>query len=156
MDSYAIIKTLHIVSSTIVFGTGLGIAFFFWFSHRSHDPGARLFAARATVRADFLFTLPAVIVQPLSGIWLIWRSGLDWADLWLVATYALYTLAAVCWVPVVIIQMRLKAMLERQAAEMPIEQSSYDQLFKWWFRLGWPAFGGLVVVFFLMVAKPSW
>src|SRR4051812_24618896 len=76
IESYLLIKSLHILSATVLFGTGLGIAFFFW-SARQSDDHARLFAARTTVRADFLFTLPAVILQPLTGLWLISDGGID-------------------------------------------------------------------------------
>ncbi len=76
-DAYLLVKTLHILSATVLFGTGLGTAFFFW-SSRTADDSAQLFAARVTVRADFLFTLPAVFIQPLTGLWLIALAGLDW------------------------------------------------------------------------------
>lgn len=157
MDFYTIIKTIHVISATILFGTGIGIAFFFFLPHlRQNDVTARLAAAKMTVTADFLFTLPAVIAQPLTGAWLVWKGGFDWADYWLVMTYALYVVAGLCWVPVVLIQIRLKQMLEAQAVGTTIDQRAYERLFHWWFILGWPAFGGLVFIFFLMVAKPAW
>ena len=99
MDLYTLIKTLHIVSATILFGTGVGIANFMLCGHRARLPVERAFAARMTVRADFIFTLPAVIVQPLSGGFLILYGGFQWDDLWLTATYALYLIAGVCWIP---------------------------------------------------------
>jgi uncharacterized membrane protein len=92
MDTYLLVKTLHIISATIVFGTGIGIANFMLLGHFSRDPAARSFATRMTVRADFLFTLPAVIVQPLSGAWLIFYGGFVWNDYWLVLT-----MPCMCW-----------------------------------------------------------
>src|SRR5262249_43952795 len=121
MDTYLLVKTLHIISATIVFGTGIGIAAFMLLGYFSPDPAARAFAARVTVRADFLFTLPAVIVQPASGAWLILYGGFAWTDYWLVLTYGLYVLAAACWLPVVAIQMRMKAMLEARAKGAAID-----------------------------------
>jgi uncharacterized membrane protein len=156
MDTYLLVKTLHIISATIVFGTGIGIAIFMFLGHLSPDLAARAFATRITVRADFLFTLPAVIVQPLSGAWLILHGGFAWNDYWLVLTYALYLVAGACWLPVVAIQMRMKAMLETQAQGTPFDEAACGRLFRWWFVLGWPAFGSLVAVFWLMVAKPPW
>jgi uncharacterized membrane protein len=73
----------------------------------------------------------------------------------LTATYALYVVAALCWLPVVVIQIRMKRMLEREASGEGIDLRLYNRLFRTWFLLGWPAFGGLVVVFFLMVLKPT-
>lgn len=156
MDSYLVIKTIHIISATVLFGTGMGIAFFHFAGQRSPDFAAKLFAARMTALADYLFTLPAVIIQPLTGALLIWQIGFDWLDYWLVFTYALYVIAGICWIPVVFIQIRIKRMLELRAEGSPFDQRAYERLCRWWFALGWPAFGGLIIVFFLMVAKPSW
>jgi uncharacterized membrane protein len=154
MDFYLTIKTLHILSSTILFGTGIGIAFFMVRSYFTDSLQEKLYASRNTVLADYLFTLPAVIVQPLSGAWLVWQGGHDWMDLWLSATYAIYLIAGLCWLPVVWIQIQLKTILiecVKTGEELP---ERYYKLFKIWFLLGWPAFIGLVVVFFLMVMKP--
>lgn len=156
MDAYATVKRLHIVSATVLFGTGAGIAFFMLAALRSGAPDARRFGAATTVRADFLFTLPAVTVQPLSGAWLVWRGGFDPADAWLAAIYALYLLAGACWLPVVAIQIRIKRMLDAEAAGIPLNEAALGRLVRWWFILAWPAFGGLVIVFYLMVARPSW
>lgn len=154
MDLYLIVKTLHILSATVLFGTGLGIAFFMLRSYFTGNLHEKLYAARNTVLADTLFTLPAVIIQPLTGLWLVWQGGYGWADFWLVATYGLYILAGLCWLPVVWMQIQLKNMLIEAVdtgTELP---ERYHRLFKLWFILGWPAFVGLVIVFFLMVSKP--
>jgi uncharacterized membrane protein len=71
---------------------------------------------------------------------------------WLV-TYAFYVLAGACWLPVVAIQMRIKVLEARGA---PFDEAECRRIFRWWFMLGWPAFGGVVVVFWLMVANPTW
>lgn len=156
MDIYLLVKTLHIISATIVFGTGIGIANFMFFGHRSGSVIERAFAARMTVKADFLFTLPSVIVQPASGAWLVWQGGFRWNDDWLVLAYGLYLLAGLCWIPVVVIQMRMKALLEAQLRGGAFDEARYYRLFRLWFVLGWPAFGGLIVIFWLMVTKPTW
>lgn len=155
MDTYLVIKTLHILSATILFGTGIGIAFFMLLSWRNKDIAAKLYAARMTVLMDAIFTAPAVIIQPLTGAWLIWKGGYDQSASWLVWTYALYVVAGLCWLPVVWIQIRLKQMVNaahNTGAPLP---ATYDRLFKIWFLLGIPAFVGLVAVFFLMVGKPT-
>lgn len=156
MGAYAIVKTVHILSGTILFGTGLGTAFFFWRAHAPGNEAGRLLAARTTVLADWVFTTPAALLQPVTGAWLIVKAGIQWNDLWLAATYGLYVIAALCWLPVVAIQIRMKRMLEQEAAGGTFNRHLYGRLFRTWFLLGWPAFGGLVVVFFLMVLKPSW
>lgn len=155
MDIYFVVKTIHIVSAAILFGTGLGIAFFFFFANQNNNIAGRYLVARGTVLADFIFTLPAVIVQPLTGFWLLAHSGYSGTDLWLVATYVLYIVAGLCWLPVVWIQIKLKRILKNSLDRKKPLPSQYHRLFRLWFLLGWPAFIGLVVVFFLMVLKPA-
>ena len=155
MDTYLLVKTVHILSATVLFGTGLGIAFLFLMGLRSGDSAGAYVAARTTVVADMLFTLTAGIVQPLSGFWLIHLAGYDPFAPWLVWTYALYLLALACWLPVVWLQLRLRDMLAAKVRGEAIDEARFRRLFRWWFALGWPAFLGLVTVFWLMVAKPG-
>ena len=154
MSAYFLIKTIHIVSATILFGTGLGIAFFLFRSWFTDDLHEKLFALRTTVLADYLFTAPAAVLQPATGAWLIGSGGFSWADRWLVATYILYAISAACWLPVVWIQIRLKQIATATLATGVPLPREYHRLFRLWFALGWPAFLGLVAVFFLMVIKP--
>lgn len=154
MDTYQIVKTLHIIGSTILFGTGIGIAFFMYASHHARNLHEKYFATRMTVLADYLFTTPAVIIQPLTGIWLIINGGYAAHDLWLSLTYGLYILAGLCWLPVVWIQIQLRRMLATAVETGTDLPPRYARLFRIWFWLGWPAFISLIVIFFLMVMKP--
>jgi uncharacterized membrane protein len=115
-----------------------------------------LFAARTTVRADFLFTLPAVVLQPLTGAWLIANGGIDPKASWILISLGLYILAGLCWIPVVWLQIKMKGMLKSKVAGGIFDPEKYERLRRLWFLLGWPAFLGLIAVFWLMVAKPSW
>ncbi len=155
MDLYFVIKTIHILSSTVLFGTGLGTAFFMLMSKFSSNIQSKLYAAKTTVIADYLFTTPAIIVQPITGLWLVHESGIAFDEVWLIWTYGLYIVAGMCWVPVVFIQIRLRKIIQESfdnGTELPPE---YHSLFRIWFLLGWPAFIALVAIFYLMVAKPS-
>jgi len=154
MDLYLTVKTLHIISSAILFGTGIGIAFFMWLSFFSNNLTEKLYAAKNTVLADKLFSFPAALIQPLTGFWLIVESGFNWNEYWLLLTYAIYIVAAACWIPVVWIQIQLKEILAESINNKSELPNHYYKLFKIWFILGWPAFLGLIVVFYLMVTKP--
>ena len=153
--SYLVIKWLHVVSSTVLFGTGAGIAFFMWRAHRTGD--ARVIAAVAAdvVRADLLFTATAVVVQPLTGILLVHRLALPWSLLWIHGTLVLYGLIGCCWLPVVWLQVQMRNIARRAVAEGTPLPEVYHRYFRYWFRLGWPAFAGVLVVFWLMLAKPA-
>jgi len=154
MDVYLAVKTLHILSATILFGTGIGIAFFMFRSSCTDNYQQKLFASRTTVIADYFFTFPSAIIQPVTGFWLIHLGGFNWSDKWLLITYIIYALVGICWLPVVWIQIQLKKILLDSISHGIELPSRYHQLFRIWFYLGWPAFIGLIVVFFLMVMKP--
>ena len=124
------------------------------YTHFTDNPQEKFYASRNTALADYLFTFPAVIIQPLTGFWLIHEVGYGWSDLWLMLTYGIYIIAGACWPPMIWIQIQLQKMIAetlKAGADLP---ERYRRLFKIWFIRGWPAFIGLVMVFFLMVAKP--
>ena len=155
MHLYFIVKLIHILSSTILFGTGKGIAFFMFRSWFVSDVHAKYYAASNTVLGDFLFTTPAVLIQPITGIWLIINTGYPWNAPWLLASYFLYCLVGCFWLPVVYIQIRLKRIAAeclKEGTELP---AVYQKLFKIWFYMGFPAFFSVIAIFYLMIAKPS-
>src|SRR5205085_6255590 len=92
--SYLWIKWLHLLGSSVLFGTGLGIAFFAWFGYRrgmeQGDIGLIRGVLRLTVLADTVFTATAAALQPVTG-YLLWRmTGGQWPDRWLLWVLALY------------------------------------------------------------------
>ncbi|WP_077037863.1 DUF2269 domain-containing protein [Pelomonas sp. KK5] len=154
MNLYLLLKTLHIISSVLMVGTGFGSAFYFFFANRSGQLAAQAVVARLVVRADTWFTTPAVIFQPLSGLWLAAQAGWPWSTPWIVAALALYALAGLCWLPVVWLQWRMA----RMAAQALEDRSSLPPLYgtyaRRWEALGYPAFIAMLLVFWLMVNKP--
>jgi uncharacterized membrane protein len=153
MSLYLLIKTLHILSSTILFGTGIGIAFYKWLTDRSGDVHAIRLSSERTVLADWIFTTPAVFVQPLSGIALAHIAGYPLQTPWLAYSIALYLLAGACWLPVVWLQIRMRD-LARAADEASVAlPQAYWSYARIWFWLGVPAFTALVMVYWLMVSK---
>lgn len=149
------LKWLHILSSTVLFGTGLGIAFFMWSAHRSNDPETIARVAGLVVQADWIFTLPSGILQPLTGLLLANANGYDLTDRWLVWTYALYVVAFACWIPVVGLQMRMRDLASAAVARNSPLPPDYARAARLWFWLGWPAFISLLIIFYLMIARPA-
>lgn len=151
---YELIKTLHILSSTLLFGTGLGSAFYKWMADRSHNLESIAHTNRVVVIADWLFTTPTVVIQPLTGIWLVNLLGYALNEPWLLLTYALYALAGSCWLPVVWLQIKMRD-LSRDALENNQQPGSlYHRYARTWFWLGIPAFVSMVIIYGLMVFKP--
>jgi len=159
MDWYLFTKYLHILSSTMLFGTGMGTAFQMVWAWRMYRKTGRVetlhSVASGVVIADWIFTTPAGIFQPLSGLTLVWLQGYSPWEPWLVLTYAAYILAFACWAPVVHLQIRLRDMASGALADATPLPKAAHRAFRLWFTLGWPAFGALLGVFWLMVAKPD-
>jgi uncharacterized membrane protein len=101
MSWYLWVKWLHVVSSTVLFGTGFGIAFFFVRAQRTHNVAVIASVGRDIVLADAVFTAAAVIVQPVSGVALALIAGYPLSSPWLLLSIALYILVGACWLPVV-------------------------------------------------------
>lgn len=155
MNEYVLVKWLHVLSSTVLFGTGLGSAFYMLTTNRSGDVRAIAIVSRRVVLADWLFTAPTAILQPLTGAWLVHLAGYPWTSAWILWSIALYALAGACWLPVVWLQIRMAAMAEDAAARGVQLPRIFWRYHAAWFALGWPAFLAFVVVFYLMVARPA-
>ena len=152
---YQLLLWVHILSSTVLFGTGLGTAFHGWMAQRSGDLRAIVVVSRNVVLADWLFTTPAVIVQPITGTLMARLSGLPITTGWLALAIGLYALVGACWLPVVWVQIQMRRMADaalRSAQPLPARYYTYA---RWWFTLGWPAFIAVVGIFYLMVFKPD-
>ena len=151
---YLIVKTLHILSSTFLFGTGVGTAFFMLFTSLSRDVAAVATVSRLVVRADWLFTATTIVFQPLSGLYLMHLAGMPMSSRWIVWSFALYSLAVACWLPVVWLQMRLRDVAAAAARERQPLPARYWRLLGAWVALGFPALFAFLAIFYLMVARP--
>ena len=67
MTLYFLVKYLHVLGAIVILGTGTGIAFFMLMAHRSGDAAFIARTASTVVIADMLFTLTAVLLQPVTG-----------------------------------------------------------------------------------------
>jgi uncharacterized membrane protein len=154
---FAMLKTAHILGAAVLFGTGIGIAFFCWFGYRSALRNGEIASLRAVLRltviADAALTAPAVLFQALSGVALMRSLGWPYLSAWALATWALFLFVGACWLPVVAIQVRL-ARKARAAASVAALPESFHRSFRVWFALGVPAFASVVAIIYLMVAKP--
>ena len=154
-DIYFALKLIHILGATVLFGTGLGIAYFMWMAHRTGDAATIAQTARVVVIADTVFTATAVVVQPLTGLVLVYLVGYSPFESWIVLSILLYVAVGACWLPVVRIQLLLRDLARKAAGSGVGLPPRYHRLFRLWFILGWPAFAGVVAIFALMVWKPA-
>lgn len=152
---YLVVKWLHVLSSTVLFGTGIGSAFYLLATTLTRDVRAVAVVSRMVVRADWLFTATTAVLQPLTGFWMMHLAGFPMATPWLRVSIVFYGLALACWFPVVWLQMRLRDLAGIAARDATALPAAYWRCFRWWVALGIPAFFLFVAIFWLMVAKPS-
>jgi uncharacterized membrane protein len=155
MMVYLVLMYLHVIGAAVLFGTGAGIAFFLLLAHRTNDPALVAGVARIVVIADFLFTATAVAIQPITGVLLAWQMGYSLWDGWLLLSILLYLFTGAFWLPVVWMQMRMRDLAAAAAREARPLPEEYHRLFRLWFAFGFPAFGAVLVIFWLMIARPQ-
>lgn len=151
--TYTVLKTLHILSMVLLFGTGLGSAFYKWMADRSGNVAHIAVTNRHVVLADWLFTTPTVIFQPVSGLWMVYLLDLPLTTPWIAASLALFFFAGACWLPVVWLQIRMQKLAEIAVAQTTALPDTYWRMTRRWFWLGVPAFTSMVLVVVLMVFK---
>jgi len=155
MTEYFILKFLHVIGATVLLGTGAGIAFFMLMAHRTGDVATVAATARIVVIADFAFTATAVIAQPVTGIWLANSVGYDLAEGWIVASIALYLFTGAFWLPVVWMQAQMRNLAQAAATAGAPLPDRYYRLYRLWFAFGFPAFFAVLLIFWLMIARPE-
>lgn len=155
MDWLHTLRWLHIVGATVLLGTGAGIAFFMVMAHRTRDAALIAHVASTVVIADMLFTAVAVVLQPITGAALAYLVGWPLSSGWIQLSLGLYVLTGLCWLPVVMIQMRIRNLARAAAVDETSLGSAYDRLFRQWFLLGLPAFVSVLAIIWLMVARPA-
>jgi uncharacterized membrane protein len=151
---YLAIEYLHVLGAIVILGTGVGIAYFMLMAHRSGDPAFIANTAAVVVTADFIFTLSAVLLQPVTGGLLMWLSSTSITEGWLMAALVLYAIAGAFWIPVVFMQIEMRDLARTAVAKGTPLAPRYFALFRRWFLFGIPGFGAVMAILWLMIAKP--
>jgi len=148
-------KSIHILSAILLFGTGLGSAFYKYYTDRTGVLAAIAETNRLVVRADWMFTTPTVFIQPISGYALMHYANWPLDTPWLVAAIGLYVVAGLCWLPVVWLQIRMRDISREALTKNQALPERYHRMTRLWFWLGVPAFTSMVAIVLLMVFKPA-
>jgi len=151
---YFALKYLHVIGAAVLLGTGAGIAFFMLLAHRTGNAAVIAGVARIVVIADFLFTATAVVAQPVTGFALVWYLGYSLGEHWIVLSILLYLVTGVFWLPVVWMQMEMRRLATIAVKDGTPLPERYHKLFRLWFAFGFPAFGAVMGIFWLMITRP--
>jgi uncharacterized membrane protein len=152
---YHTLKYVHVIGASVLLGTGAGIAFFMLLAHRTGDARSVAAVARIVVIADFVFTATAVVVQPITGVALVMHVGYAFSEQWIVLSIILYLVTGAFWLPVVWMQARMRDLARASAEAGRPLPAAYRRLFGLWFAFGFPAFGAVATIFWLMIARPA-
>lgn len=149
------LRLIHVIGATILFGTGMGIAFFMVLAHRTRDPATISQVAGFVVLGDALFTTSSVILQPINGYLLARSVGWPLDTPWIALSLGLYIITGIFWLPVVWIQTQLRKLATKAAADGTALPAGYHRLYRIWFACGFPAFAAVIAIFWLMLTKPN-
>lgn len=155
MDFLDVIRVLHVLGACVLVGTGAGIAFFMVMANRTQDPKFIADTASVVVVADTVFTATAAILQPISGLILVWGLGWALSEIWILISLFLYVFIGVFWIPVIFIQMRMRDEAQRCYDNTIPLSERYKRLYRIWFAFGFPAFGAIIFLLYLMILTPS-
>lgn len=154
MTLYFLVKYLHVLGAVVILGTGTGIAFFMLMAQRTNDAVFIARTASVVVIADAIFTLSAVLLQPVTGGLLMMLSAIPITERWILVSLALYVIAGVFWIPVVFMQIEMRDLARKAADQRVALPERYFTLFRRWFAFGFPGFGATMLILWLMIAKP--
>ena len=154
MTLYFFVKYLHVLGAIVILGTGTGIAFFMLMAHRSNDAAFIARTAATVVIADMLFTLTAVLLQPVTGGILMLLSSTALTERWMATSLGLYAVAGLFWLPVIFMQIEMRDLARAAVAQSQPLPPRYFALFRRWFLFGIPGFGSVMAILWLMIAKP--
>lgn len=151
---YFLLLFVHVIGAAVLLGTGAGIAFFMLVAHLRGDPVVIAGVAGIVVLADFVFTATAVVIQPITGFLLARLLGYPLLDGWIALSLILYAVTGAFWLPVVWMQMKMRDLARAAVRAGEPLPDRYHRLFWTWFAFGFPAFGAVLAIYWLMIARP--
>lgn len=154
MTTYLVLKYVHVLTAAVLLGTGAGIAYFMFTACLSRNIEALRVVARNVILADWIFTATAVVLQPVTGAWMMIERGWPFTSNWFIVTAMLYVATGACWIPVVFLQYRM-ARLANDATSFEALGPEFNRAFRWWVALGVPAFGMVLALYAIMIFKPG-
>ena len=148
-----LLKTVHVLSAALFFGTGLGSAWYKWRADRSGDVRSIAWIQREIVLADWLFTVPSGVLLPVTGVAMAWSYGLPLTTPWIATGIAGYTVAGLCWLPAAWLQLRMRRLADQAVLRGEPLPDAFHRAARQWLLLGVPAFLAAALTIWVMVAK---
>ncbi len=145
---YQVLKLIHILSATLMIGTGLGSAFFLFLTYKGRNVQNLRHVVKLVIRADKYFTAPSVIIQLITGILLSNILELTYSRwFWIVLSTSLVIF--ILWLRAAFIQV----WLSRQLLQSEVLTPEFHQNMRLWILLGVPSFALSIFIYYMMVFK---
>ena len=96
-----------------------------------------------------------MVLQPVTGGVLMALSATGVAERWLATSLGLYAVAGLFWIPVVFMQIEMRDLARAAVLQNQPLPARYFALFRRWFLFGIPGFGSVMIILWLMIAKPA-
>jgi len=156
MTSYYVFQFLHITGVILLVGNITVTAVWKVFANRSNDATIIAFGQRLVTGTDFGLTIPGIALTIIGGYGVLWVLGYSlFEPAWLLWSQILFVSAGCIWlfilVPIQIRQAHIASAFER-TGEVSDE---YRRLSRRWITWGLISTIPLVIVLWLMIAKPA-
>jgi uncharacterized membrane protein len=155
MDSYLLLKSLHLVGAVLFIGNIVVTAWWKTMADRTRDPKIIAFAQRQVTLTDWVFTLGGIVLLAVGGYGNAASHGMPLTVTWLAWGNALFILSGVIWIAVLIPVQTKLARIARTFADGGSIPDAY-----WRLEMLWGVFGVIATILPLanipiMVFKPG-
>lgn len=152
---YTWLKMIHILGTIVMVGIGSGSVFYKFRADRGGDLRTIVFANKNVVLADWIFTAPSVIIQPISGLLMARIAGYPLTQNWILLGITFYITAGLCWLPAVYLQIQMRDISFNALTSSQPLPLLYRRMYTVWCWLGVGGFLSVLIVIYVMVFKPS-
>jgi uncharacterized membrane protein len=145
---------LHVVGAVLLLGNIVTAAFWKVRAEQTGNPALIHHAVKNVMLADYVFTIPGLVLLIVSGGLMAERAGYDWAGFnWLTLSLLLFVLTGVLWLGVLLPLQRRLIRLSARAMESGKVDRTFRRLSRLWDGVGTVATLLPVAILYLMIAK---
>jgi uncharacterized membrane protein len=147
---------LHVLGAVLFLGNIITTAFWKVRQDRSNSPERLHHMAQSIMRADYIFTVPGLLLLIVFGILTAHAYGYSFAEFnWLTLSISLFALSGVLWGTVLLPCQLQMQRLSQQGVQSGILPESYSRYSKRWNVWGTVNTVIPVIILFLMIVRPE-
>lgn len=152
--TYSVFKFLHVLGVVLLIGNVTITAYWKVLADRTRSTALVTHAQRGVIYADWLFTLPGILLILVGGYGMVWEAGLDplGAD-WLIWSQALFLLSGLIWLGILVPAQIRQARTVRSLNQKDEIPESYWRDGRLWLVWGIAATVPLIAAIYVMIVK---